>query len=78
MTTADRLTADTPRPRPDCYPAHCAPDAPCPRHAVAPARNTAEIYGRAMGSVSSTYTVSRRDPATGELVVESVETWARP
>lgn len=58
--------------RPDCYPVHCEPESPCPRHAVpAPeltAQDHADIMARATGSSSVTYRVERRN-ADGTLTV---------
>jgi hypothetical protein len=40
--------------------------------------NMAEVYARVTGSVSVTHTTEHRDPATGEIVVDSVQTYTRP
>jgi hypothetical protein len=40
-------------------------------------KNEAEIIARATGSIAATVTWERRDPTTGEIVVESVETYER-
>lgn len=39
--------------------------------------NHAEVYARVTGSVSATYTVEHIDPATGERVIDSVQTYHR-
>jgi hypothetical protein len=40
-------------------------------------RNEAEVLARVTGAREATYRVERRDPATGEIVVESETTWKR-
>lgn len=69
---------ETPRPRPDCYPAHCEPDAPCPRHAdgCRPAPTEAESLARATGARS---VVVRRETRQldGTLTTTHVDVYDR-
>lgn len=68
VCTADYLT--------DYYTTEALEVAPADRPTEGEA--LARIMARATGSTGATVRVEHRDPATGELVTDSVATWTRP